>query len=223
MPNAARRLALAGLACLLLAGCAGFRGGWESVPYFGDTPPTPSENPSFLEATPNPSPLELPGLRLQVTLDNQLRTYDIQVYLFVLTLHIDPRDRYWKNHTLGRTRVHITVTPAEPGFVFRPAQAVLAIGNRHVEGIAGFDFDRWDREGRRVGEGGTWKHRPVATELPLDEPGRSYYLSIDFDTPVPSPESHEILLDLSQALGSPRHSAIPLIRFVPMRWRGNYT
>ncbi|MEE4464194.1 hypothetical protein V2S84_19120, partial [Azotobacter chroococcum] len=84
-------------------------------------------------------------------------------------------------------------------------------------------FDRWDHQGRRVREGGSWEHRPVATELPLDQPGRSYHLSIDFDTPVPSPESREILLDLSQALGSSRHPALPPIRFVPMRWRRSYS
>lgn len=223
MPAAARRLALLALGCLLVTGCAGFRGGWESVAYLGDTPPALPESPSFFEETQNPPALELPGLRLQVTLDNQLRTYDTQLYLFVLPLYIDPRERYWKNHSPGKTRVFITVTPTEPGFVFRPSQAVLQIGNRRFGGVAGFDFDRWDQQGMRVREGGSWEHRPVATELHLDQPGRSYHLSIDFDTPVPSPESREILLDLSQALGSSRHPALPPIRFVPMRWRRSYS
>ncbi|MFD1691049.1 hypothetical protein ACFSHR_04385 [Azotobacter chroococcum] len=74
MPAAARRLALLALGCLLVTGCAGFRGGWESVAYLGDTPPALRESPSFFEETQNPPALELPSLRLQVTLDNQLRT-----------------------------------------------------------------------------------------------------------------------------------------------------
>lgn len=208
---------------LLLCACAGYRGGWESVAYIGQPPPAPAAN---AEAEPSPGKrpaLSSPGLALEISIDNQLRTYDTQVYLFVLPLSIDPRRVYPKNNVPGTTRVHVTVTPSEPGFVFQPALAVLKVGEQHFAGSAGFEFGMWNREGARVREGGSWDHRAVGPHFPLSEPGRKYLLSIDFPTPVPSPESPDISLDLSRALASSRHPPVPLIRFMPMRWKQGYT
>lgn len=210
------------LLCLVLGlcACAGYRGGWESRAYIGPTPPAGEEDPS---SAGNRPAMTLPGLQLEIAIDNQLRTYDTQVYLFVLPLSIDPRRVYPRNHEPGKTRVHVTVTPSEPGFVFRPERAVLHIGEQHFAGSAGFEFGMWNAEGQRVREGGAWAHRPVGTHLPLSEPGRKYLLSIDFPTPVPSPESRDLSLDLSRALVSPRQPAVPLIRFAPVRWKQGYT
>lgn len=63
----------------------------------------------------------------------------------------------------------------------------------------------------------------MGPELALAETGHRYYLSLDFATPVRSPESREITLDLSRAIASPRHRPVPLIRFAPMRWKEGHT
>lgn len=205
-----------------IGGCAGYRGGWRSVAYIGDTPPAPAAEGSDAPARERPT-LRVPGLELQVGLDNELRTYDTQVYLFVLPLSVDPRNVHAKNIEPGKTRVFVTVTPLDAGFVFRPAEALLSIADKRFTGIAGSEFGMWDREGKRVRQGGTWDHKAVGEELALAETGRRYYLSIDFATPVPSPESHAIALDISRALASPQHPPVPLIRFVPVRWKEGYT
>jgi len=186
----------------MLAACAGYRGGWESVPYIGDVPPTEARE------------LALPGLKLSVQIDNRLRTYDTQVYLFALPLSIDPRQVYVQNHQPGKTRVFVSVTPEAGDYVFEPAKAKLSVGGRHFAGAEGFEFGKWD---------GKWEHRPVGARFALHEGGRRYLLSIDFLTPVPSPESRDIVLDLSEALKSQAHPAVPLIRFAPVRWKEGYT
>ena len=209
------------LASVLCTGCAGFRGGWESVAYLGESPPA-ADAPAEGRAR-TPPELDVPGLKLRVTIDNELRTYDTQVYLFALPLSIDPRDVHVKNVESGKTRVFVTATPEAPGFVFRPAAAVLQVGAERFRGAAGFEFDRWDEAWNRVEEGGRWDHRPVDGAFTLSEAGRRYYLSIDFATPLPSPESPDIAVDLSQARRSAMWPPLPLIRFAPVRWKEGYT
>lgn len=203
-------------------GCAGYRGGWESVAYIGDVPPASAGN-GVSSDTARRSTLDVPGLKMTVGIDNQLRTYDTQVYLFALPLSIDPRKVYPKNNEPGKTRVYVTVTPSETGFVFRPGEAVLQVADKRIVGASGYEFGMWDRDGKAVKEGGAWAHRPVGSEFGLAEPGRRYYLSIDFNTPVPSPESPDIAIDLSRALVSPQRPPVPLIRFAPVRWKEGYT
>jgi len=210
-------------ACLVLTGCAGFRGGWESVAYIGDAPPAALRVPATSDRQGIPPQLAVPGLRLHVAIDNQLRTHDTQVYFFVLPLSIDPRDAYPKNIAPGRTRVFVTVTPEAPGFVFRPSAAVLEVAGRRFIGETGFEFGMWDGQWTRVPQGGRWEHRPIDTDMPLSEIGRKYLLSIDFATPTPSPQSNGIVLDLSQALKSATQPPLPPIRFVPVRWKEGYT
>lgn len=209
------------LAVALLSGCAGYRGGWESFAYVGQSPPANAAEIAR-ESAIRP-PLALPGLKLEVALDNRLRTYDTQVYLFALPLGIDPRNVYDKNNDPNKTRVFVYVTPSEPGFVLRPSLAVLSIADKRHTGAAGFEFGRWNGAGERVQQGTNWQYRPLGDEFVLAEAGRKYYLSIVFDTPPPSPESSDITVDLSRALVSPRHPALPLIRFAPVRWKEGYT
>ncbi|HET19574.1 MAG TPA: hypothetical protein ENO16_03065 [Chromatiales bacterium] len=213
---------LAGVLLLIVTGCAGFRGGWMSVAYIGAMPPELGQD-AEVDSELRERPLRpVPGLELKISMDNQLRTYDTQVY-FALPLGLDPRRVYPKNNRTGITRVFVTATPEDVGFVFRASEAVLAIGEQRFAALAGYEFGLWGKDGERVKDGGTWDHRPVGKELALTEPGRSYYLSIDFATPVPSPESEDISLDLSRALVSDRHPPVPLIRFAPMRWKEGYT
>jgi len=211
------------LASFLAASCAGYRGGWESVAYLGDTPPAALADSSAQDRARNLPELRVPGLTLQVTIDNRLRTYDTQVYFFALPLSVDPRNVYPKNIQPGKTRVFVTATPQVPGFVFRPAAAVLQVADKRFTGAAGFEFGLWDNEWKRVERGGRWEHRPIVSEFVLAEVGRRYYLSIDFVTPVPSPESPNIVLDLSQALRLSTEPPLPLIRFAPVRWKEGYT
>jgi hypothetical protein len=217
------RWSVAALLLLAVAACAGYRGGWQSVAYIGD-PLTAVANEPAARASSELRPiLNVPGLQLQVEIDNQSRTYDAQVYLYVVPLSVDPREAYPKNNAPGKTRVFVTVTPSEAGFVFRPSEALLISGDKRYGGAAGHEFGMWDRDWNRVRAGGSWNHKPTGDALALSEPGRRYLLSIDFDTPVPSPESREISLDLSRALFSPAHAPVPLIRFAPRRWKEGYT
>ncbi len=211
------------VASILVAGCAGYRGGWESVASLDNTPLANSTSNSTANQSHTPQELELPRLKLQVSLDNQLRTYDIQVYFYVLPLSIDPRKVYPKNVERGKTRVFLSTTPETADFIFHPSAAVLQLGEQRFNGAAGFEFGRWDENGKRVEQGGLWDHRPITSEFTLAEIGRSYYLSIDFDTPVPSPKSQNIVLDLSKALKSNSGPPLPLIRFIPARWKGSYS
>lgn len=225
--TATRRTWLLSTVACGLAGCAGYRGGWESVAYIGTPPDWARGDDLDINELRRRHPLDLPGLQLQVRLDNQLRTRDTQVMLFALPISVDPRDVFVQNHQPGKTRVFVNVRVDETGFVFRPRQALLSVAGQRVSGEAGFDFARWDTQGRRLEPGdataGQWLHRPVGEAFALDEKYRRYLLSIDFVLPVPSPQTPDIELDLSQALRSPTQPALPPIRFTPVRWREGYT
>ncbi len=207
----------------LLAGCAGYRGGWQSVAYLGETPPAGLEAEASSGNLHRLPAMRHAGLELNVRINNELRTYDTQVYFFVLPLSVDPRDVYTKNHEPGKTRVYVTVTPRTPGYVFRPGAASLRFANQQFAGAQGFEFGMWDEKWNRLDKGGKWEHRPVGAEFALAEIGRKYYLSIDFPTPVPTPQSRDIMLDLSKALSAPAESPLPPIRFTPVRWKDGYT
>ena len=90
--------------------------------------------------------LNLPGVKLRVTIDNQLRTYDTQVFLG-LPLSVDPRNVYPKNHQLGKTRVFVSVTPEAGGFIFRPLLASLLIGGKVSRAVRGLRCGMWDAQG----------------------------------------------------------------------------
>lgn len=209
------------LFCIGVAGCAGFRGGWESIPYVGEIAPqlTPSE--TAFEAQQRLI-LQFPGLELGVSLSNRQRTYDTKLY-FGLPLSFDPRSVNLQPAAPGKTRAHLRIIAEEGGVAFRPREARLAINREHFRGETGFEFGMWSDSGERVSTGGRWHHRDVGDEFILMEPGRAYLLSIDFPVPAPSPESPGITLDLAAALVRPGRPALPLIRFVPVRWKEGYT
>jgi len=212
---------LATVACVSLLSCAGFRSGWESFPFVGDPPPTPPEYRTPFEAQKR-SELELPGLTVGIGINNQLRTSDTQVYFYALPLSVDSSEVYTQESEPGKTKVLLRVTVREEGFVFRPQLAALSAGGSSASGLAGFEFGMWDQKGNRVSAGGTWAYRRVADEYPLSA-GKTYNLSVDFPLPLPPPESPDIALDLSNALKAPDKPAIPLIRFLPVRWKDGYT
>ncbi|WP_323000804.1 hypothetical protein [Denitromonas sp.] len=228
-PAGHARAAVAGhrrrtLLCVLLtaavAACAGYRGGWKSVAYVGDIPPARGSDD---EGASRPTTLHFPGLQLDIALDNALRTHDTQVVLFALPVSVDPRAVFIKNNQPGKTRLFLTVTPTEAGYVFRPTQAILHVGDQRVGGMAGYEFSMWDAAGQRVQQGGSWQHRPVGDAFTLAQAGHRYLLSIDFDIATPSPETPGLAVDLSAALRSPHHPPLPRIRFAPGRWKEGYT
>ncbi|HVW64622.1 MAG TPA: hypothetical protein VHB01_06365 [Nitrosospira sp.] len=212
--------------CAITVGCAGFRGGWESAAYVGDAPAAEHAGPESGKGA-GKAELALPGLKLQVSLDNRLRTYDTQIF-FGLPLSVDPRHAYPKNHRPGGTRVFVTAMPQADTFVFRPQLALLMIGGQRYAAARGYEFGMWDTSKapwRRVESGGKWEHRDVGAELALANAGIRYFLSLDFDVPTPSPESPDIALDLSEALkdATAANPPLPLIRFAPVRWKEGYT
>lgn len=215
------------MVCAIATGCAGFRGGWESVAYVGDALPAALAE-SKLQQEAGERTLDLPGVKLQVKIDNQLRTYDTQIF-FGLPLSVDPRNVYPKNHRPGKTRIFVNVTPETGAFVFRPLMASLVAGDKRYQAVRGYQFGMWDttkNEWQLVESGGKWEHRDVGTEFLLASPGTRYLLSLEFDVPVPSPESRDIALDLSDALRDTRNAgspSLPLIRFAPVRWKEGYT
>jgi len=208
--------------CLCLAACAGYRGGWESVPYIGDPPRALQEYRTPFEAHQR-AEIELPGLNLGVGINNRTRTYDTQVYLYALPLSIDPRNVQVEAVESGKTRITLRISKTDGAWVFRPRAAKLIVSGQAVKATEGYEFGMWDALGQRVAHGGNWAHRPVGDSLTLSDSARTYLLSIEFSLLAPSPQEAGIALDLSEALRATGQPAIPLIRFHPMRWREGYT
>lgn len=201
--------------CLLLSSCAGFRGGWESMPYIGDSPRTPSVYRTRYEESER-STLLFPGLKARVDLNNRIRDSDYQVY-GVVPVPID----YSENRAslIKPERVSLRLEIREEGFVFRSRLAVLGFAGKTASALAGYERGKYDLSGYK---GGFWKEPiPMAEEYILS-PG-IYYLFVEFPLPVPVPQTPDITLDLSKALQAPGKPPIPLIRFLPVRWEEGYS
>jgi hypothetical protein len=190
------------------------------VAYIGDAPPLLDHEDAQLAS---PRVLRGDGVELRVTLDNQLRTYDTQVYLYALPLGVDGRRVYDRNFRPGKTRISLQIKVLQPGFVLRPAQAALSFGGMRWTASEADEFAMRAADGSRVDAGGRWGSQRIENELALTEIGRNYIVSIYFDTPVPSPEAKDITVDLSTALSAPSRAPMPLIRFMPSRWKEGYT
>lgn len=207
---------------LALAACAGFKGGWESVPYVGDIPPALPESRTPFEARQR-SQLQFPGITLGVGINNQTRTHDTQVVLFALPVSIDLRTVPTQPVEPGTTRVSLRVSGTGGDFVLRFRLARLTVAGKSVAASGAYEFGMWDSVGNRVGSGGTYAHRPLGDSHALIEAARTHLLSIDFPVTTPPPSEAGIALDLSEALRAPAKPVIPLIRFHPSRWKEGYT
>lgn len=201
--------------CFLLSSCAGYRGGWESIPYIGPPPPVPSVSRTGYEAGKRME-LALPGLILSVRLNNSTIDSDIQVYAYVIPVpgySVDtPSDEPKK------AQVTLFIQPKEEGFVFRPLLATLSVRGQPASGLGGYTTRKLlGFEGGKV----TWEEpKRIADELPLNS-GKFYSFFVEFPLPAPSPQAPDVSLDLSKALQAPGQPTIPLIRFLPVRW-GNW-
>ena len=212
-----RKLAVCGVVVtgLLLSSCAGYRGGWESIPYIGDTPRAPSVFRTPYEAERR-SELLLPGLKLGIDLHNRIQDNHYQIY-GVVPVSKDSTEARASLVKPERIWLHFEVR--EEGYVFRPRLAVLSGAGQSASALAGYERGKYDLSGY---QGGFWKEpKPIAEEYHLS--AGNYYLAVDFPLPVPGPQTPDITLDLSKALVAPGKPSIPLIRFLPVRWEQGYS
>jgi hypothetical protein len=161
-------------------------------------------------------------MRLRVSLNNRLRSYDYQVWFVAVPVSGDPRDVLLGDQD-GKTRVYLSVTPQTARYVMRAAAARLEIDGRVYTPIAARRFGQFDAAGNIVERGGKWQYVELGPEFALPQIGTQYSLSLVFDAPVPKAETAKISVDLSQALRDPTQPPLPLIRFQPVRWREGYT
>lgn len=206
----------------LLSACAGYRGGWESLPYIGAMPPAAGVNVTADEARLRRE-LVLPGLRLRVNLNNAVRTHDTQVYAGVLPLGIDPRAVPLQPAQPGLTQLTLSVWPqGGRSFLLRPARARLSVGGQTVAAQAVSVWGQWNEAGEPVERGGRYADRPLSGEPLLEARDRPHVLTLTFPIERPSPQDGDIVLELDEALSSPGTPAIPRIRFQPSRWTEGY-
>ncbi len=215
MPFKPAVLVVVAATCLSLSSCAGFRGGWESIPYIGNPPPTPSVSRTSFEAGKR-SELLLPGLKVRIDLNNRIQDNHYQVYGVVPV----PKDSSESRASLVKPeRISLRLEVREEGFVFRSHLAVLGVAGKTASAVAGYERGKYDLSGYK---GGFWEEpKPIAEEYILS-PG-IYYLFVEFPLPVPVPQTPDITLDLSKALQAPGKPPIPLIRFLPVRWEEGYS
>jgi hypothetical protein len=208
---------------LAVTGCAGFRSGVASAPYVGEVEPvpTPTEtNCSFHGLTE----IQLPGVKLDIRLNNKIRTSDLQVMLFFVPMFFDPRDKPYFKET-DRLTVWLKIIPADSDFVFDPSGAKITVdGQVFGPTITRLDdpakFSACLKSACNLRDPTLWSD-PVDKEIALIK-GKRYEFTIIFNCPVPTPE-RSIKLDIVRALRNPRLPNIPTIRFMKMQWKECYT
>ena len=227
------------LTASLLAGCAGYQGGFTRIPYLGDTAPDVEIASTWHELN-RLRQLRLPDVELGIRLNDKLRTYETDIVLLVparVDLSASPV-------SAGRElEVSLRITPLAPGLTFDPRQTVLHIGDMAYPVSRAWreDDTRWRlamnrahrdivaaSEARRRGvpkeeipktpaaDPSEWRD-PVDAVMPLPDTGKSHRFVLHFATPVPGIRE-QITLELGRSLI--RQSGVPLppIRFKTIRW-----
>jgi hypothetical protein len=201
---------------LSVASCAGFRSGFESIPYVGDMEPAPT--------TPATKEIQLPGVKLDISLNNTIRTSDVQVVLLV-PMSVDPRNKPSFGKT-GRLTVNLKIIPTDSDFVFDPSGAKATVDGHAFNPIIVrlIDWKKWqdcfNSAACDIKDSTFWSDA-IDKEIALTK-DKNYELYLIFDCPVPTPE-RDIRLDIGRALLNPRFPDIPTIRFMKVRWRQGYT
>ncbi len=190
------------LSLLIVSGCAGFRGGVFSAPYIGEQEPDIKE-PSTTYERRELQKLQLPGVKLEVSLNNLKRTYDYKVILYVIPTDVDLGDKP-QNADERFLEVELVITPTVGGFVFDPRKAIVSIDGKIFETIAEVSVAQ------------------IQSPQVLDKVGNAYSFKLRYDSAIPSPESR-ISLDLSKALTNAAVPIIPLIKFKKLGWSAGYT
>jgi hypothetical protein len=201
---------------LSVASCAGFRSGFESIPYVGDVEPPPT--------TPAIKEIQLPGVKLDISLNNTIRTSDVQV-VFLVPMSVDPRNKPSFGKT-DRLTVNLKIIPTDSDFAFNPSGSTVTVDGQAFNPIIArlIDWKKWqtcfNSAACNLQDTTLWSDT-VDKEIALTK-DKNYELHIIFDCPVPTPEK-DIRLDLGRALRNPRFPDIPTIRFIKIRWRQGYT
>lgn len=189
------------LSILIVSGCAGFRGGTFSVPYVGEHEPG-TKAPSTPYERGQLQKLQLPGLNIEISLNNLKRTYDYTVVLFVVPTSVKLGD-YPQNATERPLEVELKITPTVRGFEFDPRNAIVNIDEKSFK--------------PRTAAAAVQTQLPLALEI-----GKNYSFKILYEAPTPPPESR-ISLDLSKALINAELPTIPVIKFRKLDWSAGYT
>jgi hypothetical protein len=195
------------LSILTLSGCGGFRSGFASVPYIGDVEPISEEK--FFEFYDHS--LALPGVKLNVYINNRIRTRDIGVMLFVVPLYIDIIDKPYYKDT-DRFQISLVIIPKEQGFTFNPFEVTATVdGQSFKPAITELRGGPYNDDTRSV----------IDKETPLKK-DKFQKFDMTFDCPVPTTD-RTITLNIGNALMHPQLPTIPTIRFKKVRWKQGYT
>ena len=195
------------LSIFTLSGCAGFRSGFTSIPYIGDVEPISEEK--FFEFYDHS--LVLPGMGLNVYINNRIRTRDTGVMLFVVPMYIDIIDKPYYKDT-DRFQISLSIIPKEQGFTFNPFEVTATVdGQSFKPAITELRQGPYNDDIRSV----------IDKETPLKK-DKFQAIDMTFDCPVPTTD-RTITLNIGKALIHPKHPAIPTIRFKKVRWKQGYT
>ena len=209
---------------LAMTGCAGFRSGVASIPYVGEVEPTPAPPVTTYELH-KLKDVQLPGVKLDISLNNTIRTSDLQTMLFVVPMSFDPRDKPSFGET-DRLMVRLTIIPGDSDFVFDPSGVTVTVDEQAFSPTTTMLVNTAKLHAYLKSPSGHQYDPALSSDL-VDKKialikDKSYSLYIIFDCPVPIPE-RAIRLDIGRALLHPRLPDIPTIRFMKIRWKEGYT
>jgi hypothetical protein len=219
--------------------CAGYQGGFASVPYVGDQDVYIPDAMTKFELW-SLGDLELPGVKLNVALNNTLQTYDYAVMAVVVPIHVDPFEKNRSGES-DRLQIVLYITPRLANLVFEPQRIVVSVDGQHLRPAVAWIGDqekfkqlsqacyaaivaaskRGDPAPRDCLHPAEYRNR-VDTAMPLASVGHVYWFTVAFDVPPPAPD-RAITLDLSQALHHPDLPTVPIIKFKKIRWSHSYT
>jgi hypothetical protein len=211
--------------CLAMVGCAGFRSGVVSAPYVGEVEPVPTHAETDCSGFHKLMEIQLPGVKLDISLNNKIRTSDLQVMLFFVPMFFDPRDKPYFKET-DRLTVSLKIIPADSDFVFDPSGVTVTVNGHEFSPTTTRldDLAKWynyRKSGSPASGDPTLWSDLVDKEIALIKDKR-YNFTIIFNCPVPTPEK-SIRLDIGRALRNQRLPNIPTIRFMKSQWKECYT
>ncbi len=169
--------------------------------------------------------IQLPGVKLDISLNNRVQTNDFGVMLFVVPMYFEPWDKPSFKET-DRLTVRLTILPGDQDFVFDPSGVTVMVEGRVFSPVSIRLDDPeklsayWKSPSTAAYDPTQWSD-PVDKEIVLKK-DKYYGFRIVFDCPVPTPEK-DIRLEMKRALKHPRFPEIPTIRFKKIRWKQGYT
>jgi hypothetical protein len=209
---------------LATAGCAGYRSGVASIPFVGEVEPT-LKTPETSYELGELKQVQLPGVKLYVSLNNTIRTSDLKVMLFVVPMSFDSGDKPYFGET-DKLTVRLTILPSDSDFVFDPSGVEVTVDEHEFRPTI-------TRVADPAKMSAQWRSRSPASDdssvysdlvdkrIALIK-DRYHILTMIFDCPIPTPE-RSISLDIGRALLHQSLPKIPTIRFMKIRWKEGYT